>query len=132
MKLYGSESFFTTQEFACKCGCGFGTQEKDISEKLIRFLNEMRVLFDAPMTISSGARCTAYNLSIGGAPNSAHLPNPETHQCEAADISLVGGHSRCLLVKLAIYCGFRRIGVDKNFVHVDVARHLLTETMWTY
>lgn len=132
MKLYGPNTYFDTREFECACGCRFGSQEKDISEKLIRYLNEVRKLLNAPITITSGARCKTYNLSIGGSPNSAHLPNPNTNQCEAADVSVVGGQSRYFITKFAIYAGFKRIGVDKNFVHVDVAEHLQYDMMWTY
>ena len=132
MKLYGAQSYFTTQEFACKCGCGFGSQESDISEKLIRYLNEVRKLYGNPMTVNSGARCTTYNASIGGKPNSAHLPNPSTHQCEAVDISISGGNQRYLLMKMGIYSGFRRLGLADDFIHFDVAQHLPEEVIWVY
>ena len=132
MKLYGSDSYFTTKEFTCPCGCGFGSQEEHISEKLIRYLNEVRILFNQPMTVTSGARCKIYNESIGGKPNSAHLPNPLTHQCEAVDISLIGGNQRYMLMKLGIYSGFRRLGIAKDFIHFDVSSHLPSDVTWVY
>lgn len=132
MKLYGPNSFFETKEFTCPCGCGFGSQVHDTSERLIDWLNEIRILVNRPILITSGARCKTYNEQIGGAPNSAHLPNPETHQCEAADLKVQGGIERLEIIKLALYIGFRRIGCAKDFVHLDVAKHLPNEVLWTY
>lgn len=132
MKLYGTDSYFTTKEFECKCGCGFGSTEKDISEKLICYLNEVRELINQPLTVTSGARCKEYNLSINGSINSAHLPNPNSNQCEAVDIKVISGSMRWGIVRLGVYCGFRRMGVDKHFIHLDVAVHLPTPVLWTY
>lgn len=132
MKLYGINSYFTIKEFECPCGCGFGSREEDISERLIYRLNDMRKFMNRPLVVTSGARCAEYNIVVGSRPSSAHLPNPNTHQCEAADIAIDSALVRYLFVKLAFYVGFERIGIHDDFVHVDVATHLPEEVLWMY
>lgn len=132
MKLYGPHSRFTTEEFACKCGCGFGSQEADISFLLIGTLNLMREVYRKPMMVTSGARCAEYNKKVGGTPLSAHLPNPTTGQCEAADIFVGSDEDRLGLVRLSMRYGFSRIGLAPTFVHVDVSTSLPSPRLWLY
>lgn len=60
---------FSRSEFACKCGCGFDT----VDAELVDYLQAIRDNFDRPVRITSGARCEAHNLDIGGAASSQHL-----------------------------------------------------------
>lgn len=132
MKLYSRESKFTTEEFQCKCGCGFGSKEEDIDPNLIDRLNIIRSLYGKAMVITSGARCEAYNKKVDGQPNSAHLPHAQTKQCRAADISVSLGMSRFQFIEIAINVGFKRIGIASNFIHLDVAWDLPSPVMFTY
>lgn len=132
MRLYDLESRFTTYEFACPCACGFGTDPDDISQELITKLNILRLQYGYPLVVTSGARCVDYNGDIGGAINSAHTPDPEYGQCQAADLLIRSGQDRHTLIKLALHLPFHRIGVAENFLHLDVADHLPSPAMWTY
>ena len=132
MRLYDLESKFTTEEFTCPCQCGFGSKPEDIDRTLIDKLNLIRILIGRPLIVTSGARCAAYNASIGGKPFSAHLSHAETKQCRAADIAVRTGHDRIELIQVALAVGFTRLGIGANFLHLDVAWDLPTPVMWVY
>jgi hypothetical protein len=132
MKLYQLDSYFTTTEFRCPCQCGFGSEEKHIDENLIEMLNMMRLLYGKPMVVTSGARCKDYNASVGGLPNSAHLPHPLTGQCRAVDIVVTNGADRYDLLSLAHRLGLTRIGLGKTFLHFDVAWDLPDPVIFNY
>ena len=105
---------FSASEFACSCGCGYGTRPGDVSEDLIWLLENIRGEY-GPIRVNSGCRCAAYNASIGGVANSAHTIG------QAADIGVSGGKRRRLVVNLAVLYGASGLGVAKTFIHVDVA-----------
>lgn len=72
--------FFTRNEMACQCGCGFDT----VDSELLNILNCIRTYFDSPVIITSGCRCAEHNKKIGGAPKSLHT------QARAADFYVKG------------------------------------------
>lgn len=134
MKLYGSGSRFTTEEFECKCGCGFGSKESDISRELIEKLNILRKHYGRALYVNSGARCRKYNDSkaVKGNMRSAHLPHTQTGQCRGVDLRVRYGSERYDILKLAFALGWERIGIAKSFVHLDVAWDLPKEVTWLY
>lgn len=117
--MYGS-SYFTEKDFACRCGCGFGSKESDISQDLVHALVGMRLLVNRAIVINSGARCPDYNTVLGGKPNSAHLRD-EFGQCRAADIQATNSKDRKEIMEAAMRWGIKRIGIAQSFVHIDVA-----------
>ena len=125
---------FSTEEFECQCGCGFGSRIEDIDPVLIERLEKMRVFLDRPMPVQSGARCVAHNADEGGKDNSAHLPDQETGKCRAVDLGMMGGKKRWNYVDAAKHAGFRRIGLAKTFIHLDVAHGgpYVQDVIWTY
>lgn len=60
---------FSRIEFECRCGCGFDT----IDAETLVVLEAVRQRFNAPVTITSGARCPVHNKAVGGSQNSQHL-----------------------------------------------------------
>jgi uncharacterized protein YcbK (DUF882 family) len=110
---------FDTSEFACSCGCGYGTREGDVSENLIDLLEEMRYEY-GPIRLTSGCRCAQHNAAVGGVANSAHTRGT------AVDIFCSG------LVDLAVVCDAAGIGVARGFVHVDVCDVLSRPSCWSY
>lgn len=132
MKLYNNNSKFTTEEFACKCGCGLGTKEVDISEDLISKLNLLRNLYGKSMVVKSGARCQEHNKKEGGKPLSAHTPGEKLNQCRAVDIAIGTSTDRFKFIDLALKVGFKRIGIAHTFVHLDTAVDLPQAVLFLY
>lgn len=117
-----SWKFFTKAEFACKCGCG----KNNISPDLITKLDEARDMYHQPMTIESGSRCSAWNKHEGGKRTSAHLKGL------AADIRCTAPRDRFRLLNIFYILGFKRIGIGRTFIHVDISKELDPEVTWLY
>ena len=111
--------YFTSNELVCKCGCGAGLDIMDIDRDLLVKLSALREQV-GPLVIASGARCVAHNQAAGGKSLSAHLTVPGTVQCRAVDIRCTDSISRGKLLPL-VYRQFNRVGLHKNFIHMDVA-----------
>ena len=101
--------FFKLAEFRCPC-CGRADMNRDFLEQL----DKARELAGVPFVITSGFRCPKHNKEVGGRPNSAHLRGM------AADIAVPDNETRFRILYGLIKAGFKRIGIGKNFVHVDI------------
>jgi uncharacterized protein YcbK (DUF882 family) len=113
---------FTSQEFACKCGCGFD----DVSLELIHLLESIREEYGKPMRITSGCRCRNWNSQCGGVSRSAHLRGT------AADIYIDNGADRRRLVDCGVMLFASGIGVARTFIHFDVCDILPRPSLWSY
>ena len=106
---------FSSSEFACQCGCGYGTNPGDVDERLIRILEDMRTWLQRPIVITSGCRCRYHNGAVGGATFSRHVTG------EAADLLVRGGRERHEMILAAtVTYGAEGIGIANNFFHIDV------------
>ena len=104
---------FTKEEFDCQCGCGNG--DIVINENLVFELECTRIHYGKPMRITSGIRCLSHNRKIGSRDTSSHIKGL------AADISCKDMGARLELVKHLLRDGeFTRVGINKDFIHVDV------------
>jgi len=111
-----------TMLYFCPCGeCNSSP-----SEALLEALDECRDMAGIPFIVTSGPRCEAHNEHVGGSQYSAHLDG------DAADIKATDSHSRFVIVKAAIECGFNRIGIARSFVHLDVSESNSQEVVWLY
>jgi uncharacterized protein YcbK (DUF882 family) len=117
---------FSKSEFACQCGCGYGTRVGDISQELLNILERIRIDIDRPMRVSSGCRCTRHNATVGGVPNSAHTRGV------AADIFVSDGGHRRRLMDLGVKHHVPGIGIAKTFVHYDVDTVKRRPSCWSY
>ena len=102
---------FRRSEFACRCGCGFDR----VAPELVELLQMVRDRFCAPVTITSGCRCSRHNAAIGGVFGSRHVTG------EAADIQVAGATPQHVADWLQAH--FPRclgIGVYPTWVHVDI------------
>ena len=115
---------FTTDEFACKCGCGYDTPEPE----LIRMLQATRDLYGKPIRITSGCRCIKHNRNVRGTANSAHIYG------KAVDIATPTGADRYLLIKALLASGFDRIGINfkSRFIHADIDDSKPHPTIFSY
>jgi len=102
---------FSRSEFACRCGCGFQT----VDFELLQVLEWLRLHFQQPVIINSGARCRRHNRYIGGSPGSKH------QQGIAADIKIQFIDSKHIVEYLdQEYPDKYGIGLYPGWVHIDV------------
>lgn len=100
---------FKRSEFACSCGCGFDS----IDVETLEILEAVRTGFDAPVIVTSGARCEDYNRQVGGAENSQHLVG------RAADIKVKGATPDEVSQYVIHRYPHASIGLYRTFVHID-------------
>jgi len=112
--------YFKQQEFDCKCGCN----TNNISEKLVRQLNNARFISGYSFKINSACRCENHNVSVGGSLDSSHKKGL------AVDIAVVNSDMRYSILSTLIECGFSRIGIYKNFIHVDIDDDKPQDVIW--
>lgn len=92
--------------------------------EFIFWLDQLRHQAGVPMHITSSYRSKAYNASVGGATDSAHVDVP----CNAVDVGLRvrpddpnWNMTRYLIVSTAIMMGCKRIGMYENgSLHLDM------------
>jgi hypothetical protein len=136
---------FSKSEFACKCGCGADAVSPNLLDALERMragLNARRASGTgemggyATLPIRSGCRCPTHNVGEGGKPDSAHLATrrdaERVEECEAADLAAATSRSRYQFIRAAVEAGFKRIGIGRDFVHVDVDPVKDQEVLWLY
>lgn len=105
---------FTTSEFACKDGCGFGTNPEDVDPLLLDILENVRAYFDKPVHVNCGCRCPKHNTEVGGEPHSYHMKGM------AADIVVSGVPAHEVATYLeTVYPDTHGIGRYKSFTHID-------------
>jgi len=105
--------------------CPHGTRE-DIDPSLIIALEKLERESGLALKFVSGYRCTECNNAAGGRPNSAHLRGL------AIDIDAGGSGWRYLLLSFVVKMGFRRIGIGRGFIHLDLDLTLPQDVMWLY
>lgn len=120
---------FKETEFECPC-CG----KNEIKEELVRMLDRAREIAGVPFVINSGFRCWRHhveiykNLGLPPLKDSPHLKG------WAADIRISGEDSnlRYVILNGLIKAGFKRIGIGKSLIHVDIDPSKVKNLVWVY
>lgn len=110
--------YFTLSEFDCQC-CGQSQMDLDFVHKL----DKAREIAHTAFIINSGYRCPKHNAAIG----STSENHPSGH---AADIACDNGPERLKILTGLIQAGFKRIGIRKDFIHVDDMEKV--DSCWLY
>lgn len=105
--------------------CPHGKKE-DIDQGLVNSLERLEHVLGHELTFSSGYRCQACNAAAGGVKNSAHMRGL------AVDILASSSADRYHLIYCAVTQGFARIGIGRNFVHLDIDLSLPQHVVWLY
>lgn len=119
---------FNSSEFECPCN---KCTDQFIDDILINKLEELRNQYGSLIRISSGYRCPAHNIEVGGVSNSAHSSGI------ASDIQpfVMNVDELDKLYNLA-YKMFDNIGDGRRlkFIHVDVRPPKIDgkKRTWTY
>ena len=109
--------WFRTSEFI---------QFSKMQPALLEKLDKARDIAGIPFHITSSYRSPEYNSIVGGVANSAHVRG------YAVDIRCLDSESRFKIVYGAFCAGFPRIGIGKNFVHLDCDPSLPSPCIWLY
>jgi len=128
---------FAEIEFACRCGRPTCEAPTTVSEDLLAALEALRSRYGFPVLVTSGHRCSWWNLKEGGVADSAHVVRPG-EVLEECDIAAPSSQARYDLLG-ALFLGsgppiFSRVGVGPNFLHVGNSQRPghAQHVCWTY
>jgi len=113
--------YFSKKELECPC-CG----KCEMDDNFLLMLDRAREYAGIPFVISSGFRCEKHNREVGGSPTSSHLKG------KAVDIVADNSRRRYIILKALMKVGFTRIGIGKNFIHVDNDESKVQGVIWLY
>jgi hypothetical protein len=117
---------FTPRDFACQCA-GLCDHPIVISLETVAKLDKIRDVIGLPIRVLSGTRCERYNTRVSGKSRSAHVPkNGVSH---AAHVSCPDSSFRYAFLAAALPL-FNRIGIEKDFFHVDDDPELPAKVVW--
>lgn len=119
--MFDDAPHFAEVEF-CRVGC----HKSDCNPSSLRRLERLRVMVGEPLVLSSAYRTSYHDRSRGRSGK-----GPHTIGC-AFDLVCTSDALRYKIVSAAIACGFHRIGIGKNFVHVDDSNVHPAPRIWTY
>ena len=94
----------------------------------VRKLDEAREIAGIPFKVNSGYRTPFHNTMVGGVESSSHMNIP----CCAVDIKAEDSRTRFLIISAAIQVGINRIGIGKNFIHLDADITKSQDVTWHY
>lgn len=109
---------FKVSEFACKCGCGFGSKDGDVDQRLIDMAETLRQELGVPVRVNSGCRCEKHNSKVGGVKGSKHMKG------KAADLSCSLGAAKMFQTVKRLKAEGKLPDLDycikyKTFIHID-------------
>ena len=98
---------------------------------VVQMLDIARDIYGYPMIVTSGFRTIEHNRSLiergyAASPKSSHLLGL------AVDIAVPNSQRRLLMLEALLDAGFHRIGVGKNFIHVDLDPNKTPNCLWVY
>lgn len=108
--------YFDKEEFKCKCKGKYCTgYPKEPQRLLVEACDDVREYFNAPMTVSSGLRCTIHNANEGGVSNSRHLTG------RAVDFCIRGKTANQILAYVRTLPNIRYCyAINSSYVHMDI------------
>lgn len=104
--------YFKPQEFElANPSCSI----EDMNEEFLLKLDDARAICSVPFIINSAFRSEAYEHQ-----HTRHIDNIGSHSKGlAVDLRCVSSSDRLKMVLALLAVGFRRIGLYKDFIHVD-------------
>jgi hypothetical protein len=119
---------FCPRDFTCKCQ-GFCDHPVVISLDLVKKLDAIREKIGRHINVLSGTRCERHSRKVTGKLHSPHVPKEGTSH--AVDVYCPDSSFRFAFLAAALPL-FNRIGIGKDFIHVDDDPDLPPDTMWVY
>lgn len=119
---------FVPRDFTCTCE-GLCDHPTVISTALVAKLDRICDLIGKPVTITSATRCERHNRKVGAKSRSSHVPRDGVSH--AADVRCTDAAFRFAFLAAALPM-FNRIGIGKDFIHVDDDPELPPNVVWLY
>lgn len=117
LRVVKLNKYFSREEFACKCGCGFAT----VDAELLEVLTAVREHFNSPVTINSACRCCRHNATVGGKQKTKTSSGSKHMYGIAADIVVKGVNPDDVYLFLFNYAPNKYgLGAYETFTHIDV------------
>ena len=121
-KWRGGYAHFTEAEMRCPCGCG-GLPRHSFMLLLVTIREEYYTLTKKGLPVSSGYRCPAYSVKVGGSATDSHTLGV------GIDSPLKNPFVR-VLVDLAIKYRLWGIGIAPDHIHIDNMPRL-SKVIWS-
>lgn len=113
--------YFTEKEFNA-IGCSLS----DMNEDFMRKLDKIRKICNFPFYINSAYRSKESELKKGRNGKSSHCKGV------AVDIKALKDSEKYMIVQTAMSQGITRIGIAKNYIHLDADKEKNQNVIWTY
>lgn len=105
--------------------CSPKCEISQVSEELLRVLNTVGLITNSTLVINSAFRSVDYEKSKNRPGTSSHTKGL------AVDVQCLNNLDRVRLVCAFLAFGFCRIGIAKNYIHVDIDRDK-QPSLWLY
>jgi uncharacterized protein YcbK (DUF882 family) len=115
--------YFKLSEFDSPDSPGSGEL---MEPQVLEALDVARDIAGFPFIITSGVRTVQHNKSVNGSRQSSHLLG------WAVDIAVPTSRKRFLMIEALLDAGFNRIGIGKDFIHVDMDPNKESNVTWVY
>lgn len=119
-------AYFTKDELKCKCGCGICEMDESAVGvfDLLRYQATELWGEDLPFIVTSGYRCPAHDLGVGGV--GLHP------QGRCMDISVLNSEKRAVILSVVLsHPKIMGIGISSAFLHLDTVPRE-KRRVWTY
>jgi uncharacterized protein YcbK (DUF882 family) len=115
--------YFKLSEFDSPDSPGSGEL---MEPQVLEALDVARDIAGFPFIITSGVRTVAHNKAVNGSPKSSHLLG------WAVDLAVPTSRKRFLMIEALLDADFTRIGIGKDFIHVDMDPNKEPNVTWVY
>lgn len=115
--------FFAEAEFQrCTPACSL----QDMDRASMWIFDAVREAAGIPLVINCAYRSPEWDRSKGRSGNSAHCRG------RAIDIRCTTSENRMKIIAAAVEVGVKRIGIGKNYIHLDTDDSLPQNVIWHY
>ena len=115
--------YFNQSDFdSCSPSCNIS----DVNGDLLSMLDSARELAGVPFIINSAYRSFTHELNQGRNGKSSHVKGL------AVDIKSTDSLTRFKIISSLLSVGLNRIGIGKNFIHVDIDTNKSSNVIWHY
>lgn len=122
-KMKIKSKYFAEAEFQrCTPACSL----QNMNQAFMWTLDAIREEAGIPLVLTCAYRSEEYDKAKGRSGNSAHTKGL------AVDIKCNSSATRMAIINAALTIGIKRIGIGKNFVHLDADDTLPQNVIWHY